>query len=159
MADVLIELTETGADIALEGGDLAQDLGLRTSLLVSLFSDARAPEGSELPSGIGTDPRGWWGDLERRRPVGSLLWVQARSKVTLESIELLRSAAADALSWLVVDDIAEAVEVTASRGGAGIVELEITITRGAASRYRHLWDATEDYDLSAEGLRVALLFR
>jgi len=162
MADIAIRLSEAGADLEIVADDLARDEGLRPAVLISLFSDARAPEGAELPGGPDTDPRGWWADLDRERGIGSTLWVEGRGKITTELLERMRAAAAASLAWLTEDQVAELVEVTATRRGgssSSTVDLEVRITRGTATRYGQLWAGVEDYDLTLEGLRVALLFR
>lgn len=48
------------ADIALKNGALDTDDGLRTAILISLFTDARALDDDVLPAP--EDRRGWWGD-------------------------------------------------------------------------------------------------
>lgn len=159
MVDLLIEPNNfTGADLVLSEAGIGLDPGLKSAVLISLFSDARAPEAAPIEDGA--DLRGWWGDLERSRELGSLLWTESRSKVTTADVEAHRSAAAASLDWLVEDGLAELVEVFASALplSAG-VELRIEITRGAATRFAHLWEGIETYDLSTEGLRLALLFR
>ena len=47
---------------SIRGGDLRTDSDLRTSVLVSLFSDARALESDQIPDGS-SDPRGWCGEV------------------------------------------------------------------------------------------------
>jgi len=160
MVDASILITEDGADLAIEADDLARDDGLRSAILVSLFTDARVPEDTEIPGGLGSDRRGWWADLDRRRGIGSLVWLGERAKITAETMETIRAAASAALDWLVADAIAETVNVAVSRyGTSSTIVLEIEISRGSASRHGRRWAAVENYDLTLEGLRVALLFR
>lgn len=52
------------ADLAIEGGRLVTDDGLRTAILISLFTDARANDDDPLPE-PGADRRGWWGDASQ----------------------------------------------------------------------------------------------
>ena len=49
------------ADLSILGGDLATDDGLRTAVIISLFTDARARADDPLPE-ADADRRGWWGD-------------------------------------------------------------------------------------------------
>ena len=47
------------ADIEIGASDLTTDAGLRTALLLSLFTDRRAEDGDVLPDNA-SDRRGWW---------------------------------------------------------------------------------------------------
>jgi phage gp46-like protein len=110
------------ADLLLGNGQLATDAGMRTAILISLFSDARAADDEELPE-AGSDRRGWWGDAFAReaRPdagtardvnrIGSLLWLLSRSKITARVQAQAQQACEEALAWLVRDGIASAVRV------------------------------------------------
>ena len=111
------------ADLLLGAGQLVSDDGLRTAILISLFSDARAPEEAVLPED-GADRRGWWGDdfaadgsaagsqnATGRNAIGSTLWLLHRSKITPATLQRAREAAFEALGWLVRDGIASAVDV------------------------------------------------
>ena len=102
-----------GADIHMDGTCLAQDDGLYTAVILSLWTDARALDDDRLPPGQ-TDRRGWWGDsypvVERDR-FGSRLWLLRASKQIQESLNLARSYAEEALAWLVEDGVARKVEV------------------------------------------------
>lgn len=110
------------ADLLLGNGQLATDAGMRTAILISLFSDARAADDEQLPE-AGGDRRGWWGDAFARdaRPdagtardanrIGSLLWLLSRSKITARTLAQAQQACAEALAWLVRDGIASAVRV------------------------------------------------
>ncbi|MFO6448906.1 phage GP46 family protein [Erythrobacter sp. NE805] len=110
------------ADLLLANGQLATDDGMRTAILISLFTDARAADDEALPED-GGDRRGWWGDAYARdaRPdagtardrsrIGSLLWLLSRSKITAQVLAQAKQACDDALAWLVRDGIAAAVRV------------------------------------------------
>jgi phage gp46-like protein len=110
------------ADLMLAGGRLSTDDGLRTAILISLFSDARASEDAVLPE-AGDDRRGWWGDqfadgagpeagsANDRNRIGSLLWLLGRAKATTANLQLARQSAEQALGWLVRDGIASRVGV------------------------------------------------
>ena len=102
-----------GADLSMDGPCLAQDEGLYTAVIISLWTDARARDDDRLPLGQ-TDRRGWWGDsypvVERDR-FGSRLWLLRASKQLQESLNLARAYAEEALAWLVTDGVARKVEV------------------------------------------------
>jgi phage gp46-like protein len=159
MVDLLIDPNEfTGADLVLTSAGVSLDHGMKSAVLISLFSDSRAAEGAPIEETA--DRRGWWGDLDKSRELGSQVWTFSRSKITPEDLERIRSASAASLAWLVEDGLAETVEVFASILPLSVgVDLRIEITRGAALRFSHLWDGIATYDLSTEGLRLALLFR
>ncbi|GGJ14278.1 phage GP46 family protein [Neoroseomonas lacus] len=108
------------ADVAVAKGDLVADAGLRTAVLISLFSDALARADDEIPDGT-DDRRGWWGDMPvegvAADPVGSRLWLLARAKRTEETRRRAEIYARDALAWMLTDGVAAAVDVTASWAG------------------------------------------
>lgn len=148
------------ADLLLAQGQIVPDEGLRTAVLISLFTDARAPDDAPLPE-AGQDRRGWWGDVladgagpdagsagDRNR-IGSLLWLLARAKVTPQVLVEARQYAEEALDWLVRDGIARAVRVVASAQQAGptpdalVLAVEIDRPDGPGrQRWDFTWDAS-----------------
>ena len=144
--------TESGADIAIENGQLVLDDGLRTAILISLFSDARASVDDDLPA-EGSDRRGWWGDdyarddrsANRGGAIGSLLWLLARSKILPETLARAREAALSALSWLGEDGIARAVDIAVEVQESRRLALSVLLDRPtgpARQRYDFLWEAS-----------------
>lgn len=123
--------------ISLTGPDLAADDGLRTAVLVSLFTDCRAEADDELPAGDG-DRRGSWDDPER----GSRLWLLSREKQTARTLERAREYAEEALAWLVEDGIARAVTVTAEWVRTGVLGLRVVIERAAGGRFEEMFTRT-----------------
>ncbi|WP_067734500.1 phage GP46 family protein [Novosphingobium naphthalenivorans] len=148
------------ADLLLSGGALATDDGLRTTILISLFTDARASEDAELPE-AGDDRRGWWGDqfaadagpdagsASDRNRIGSLLWLLGRAKATTANLQLARQATEAALGHLVRDGVASrvAVEVESQvvEGGKRRLALGVDIYRPNGpdrERYDFTWEAS-----------------
>lgn len=136
-----------GADLAVADGDLAADGGLRTAVILSLFTDARARSDDD-PSGDPSDRRGWWGDVYPEvegDAIGSRLWLLAREKQTADVLPRARGYAEEALAWMVEDGVAAAVAVDASFPAAGVLSLEVAITRPDgtvfAERFDTLWGA------------------
>jgi len=137
-----------GADLVVAGGLLQVDDGLRTAVLISLFSDMRADEADALPTND-ADRRGWWADtfaeIDGDR-IGSRLWLLSRSKQTDETLELARGYARDALAWLIEDGIASSVVVHTSWHAIGVMRLDVDLaaaTGGAsAQRYTVFWNAS-----------------
>lgn len=134
-------------DIALVGGRLATDDGLRTAILISLFTDARARADDRLPD-KGADPRGWWGNAfspVAGRELGSRLWLLNREKLTAETVERARGYAVEALAWLKDDGIVSALAVDAARIGNQSLALKVTVDRpeGPARQvYDFVWEAS-----------------
>lgn len=138
------------ADLQLEAGDLARELTLRTAVMLSLFSDARATP-VELSRYGDDDPRGWWGDLLAQVDGdrwGSKLWLLEREKQTDETLNRAREYAFDSLRWLSEDGIAERVDVEAAwmdrldpRFPRGFLGLGISIEKPAQpdERFAFVW--------------------
>lgn len=141
---------ELTGDLGLEHGDLERDTTLATSVVLSLFSDARARDDDELPAGD-TDRRGWWGDLlgEEGDRFGSRLWLLSREKVRPQVLVRARQYAREALTWVLEDRIAERVEVEAEfqrlpgEAVPTVLALGISLVRPdlsqVAFRFRYVW--------------------
>lgn len=156
MTDLALRFdAEIGAcDLLLDGGALATDDGLRTAILISLFTDARASAEDQLPEENG-DRRGWWGnafpqaDDQRRRELGSKLWLLSRAKATNASLNLARQTARDALQWLIDDRVAASIDVSAewqaADGTASRLAIGVELTRPsgpARLRFDFTWEAS-----------------
>lgn len=134
------------ADLLLVGGDLATDDGLRTAVIVSLFTDARAAADDPLPE-PGADRRGWWGDAVPRTAgdvIGSRLWLLAREKITGSVLARAREYAEEALAWLVEDRVASAVDVQVEARRPQTLAIGVTIKRPNGpdrSRYDFVWES------------------
>ena len=142
-----------GFDFSIVDGDLSVDDGLRTAVLVSLFTDRRAADDDELPAGS-DDRRGYWGDAYAEIKgdlTGSRLWLLSRAKVLPETLARAREYAEEALAWLTEDKVARAVNVTAvwvdnvnSAELRGVLGLRVAITLADGSR----WADVFNYPLS-----------
>jgi phage gp46-like protein len=134
MPDIAIvwDTTNFRGDWDVTSGDLALDPGgLRSAVLLSLFTDRVAPPGYTAPAGSPTDRRGYWADSYEDEPIGSLLWTLDRSKKT-DDITLLSQARGycqDALQWLITAGVVSSVSCTASWIGAGALGLNINLTQ------------------------------
>lgn len=119
-----------GFDLAVSKGDLSSDDGLRTAVILSLFTDRRVTD-DELPDGE-TKRRGWWADQVAEvdgDQIGSKLWLLQREKQTVEVLERAREYAEEALAWLIEDGVALSVSVATSYPARGILSIEVEITR------------------------------
>lgn len=131
-------------DIALDGPILKTEQGLRSAVLVSLFTDARALDDDVLPDDNGPR-RGHWADTYSDRSLGSRLWLLEREKATDDILQRAQEYATEALQWLVDDGIAQSVNVTTDWFEPGKLGIYITITKGDGST----WQDTFDYELRA----------
>lgn len=133
---------EGRADLSLTRGDLTLEEGLRTAVIISLFSDALARGDDDLGAaegGNGGDRRGWWGDVplpgEVPRRIGSRLWLLRRAKATegtrLRAVTMVR----EALAWMIQDGVVDRIGVDAVLAGAppDRILLTLTLFRGAVS--------------------------
>jgi len=133
------------ADLLLAGAQLATDDGLRTAIVVSLFTDARARDDDPLPAP--EDRRGWWGDalpVAADDRIGSRLWLLGREKRLQAVVGRARDYAAEALAWLVEDGIASSVEVEAEAHAPDRLALAVFVTRPGGpgrQRYDFTWAA------------------
>lgn len=91
-------------DWVLAGSILQTGSDLETAILISLFSDRMANEDDAIPDGSG-DPRGWIGDLNQDVLIGSRLWLLGRSKLTPAVAPAVKTMAAEALQWLIDDNV------------------------------------------------------
>lgn len=133
------------ADLALAGLDLATDDGLKTAVIISLFSDRRAAPDDELPQGL-DDRRGWWGDSFADvdgDQLGSRLWLLQRAKRTPDVLRRAVEYVEEALAWLVADGVASSVSATAEWMGDSGLALVVSIVRPTAqpAQFMFVWEA------------------
>jgi phage gp46-like protein len=110
-------------DFIFEDNDLSMDEGLATAVLISWFTDARAGDDDPIPNANNDqefiDKRGWWGDkvdeIVQDDKIGSLLWLGARDKATIENQNRQVQRATDALEWMKEDGVAKEITVTGER--------------------------------------------
>ncbi|MBN57780.1 MAG: hypothetical protein CMI04_08790 [Oceanospirillaceae bacterium] len=97
---------------------------LRNAVLISLFTDARAPA-DQVPDGM--DNRGFWADMDlpNGESLGSTLWTLQREKITAQLLTRLRDLATSALAWMIDDGQLQAVNVTVERYGLDGVAWQI----------------------------------
>lgn len=131
-------------DWSITRGDLAVDAGLRSAVLVSLFTDRIASPDYTPPAGGPTDRRGWWGDTYSSAPWGSRLWQLNRSKKSDGRLVLnqARDYCREALQWLLDRGIAAKVAVACDWIKPDVLGIEIEITKpnGTTTRpFRFEW--------------------
>lgn len=116
MSDIALEMDPDigAASVVIENNDLKRDDGLRTSILISLFTDRRAEDGDVLPPGA-TDRRGWWADEFADLPgykIGSRLWLLERCKESNENLNRATQYAREALKWLIDTGVTDRIDVS-----------------------------------------------
>ncbi|MBS1015400.1 phage GP46 family protein [Acetobacter persici] len=118
--------------------DVETGQDLITAIQISLLSD-RAAEADWTYS---LDKRGWWGDADNDRPLGSKLWTLAYLPAANTQTYLGRAEgyAIEALSWLIDDGICKDVDCDASYADSDLM-LNITLTKADNStlQYAYLW--------------------
>ncbi|GAB2182683.1 phage GP46 family protein [Denitratisoma sp. agr-D3] len=136
-----------GVDMALVDGLLAEDDGLDTAIILSLFTDRRAEKSDTLPLGA-TDRRGWWADAFSTPigdKIGSRLWLTWPGKQTAENLRNAELFAEEALAWLVTDGIAASVAVSGSNPRDGLLALSVQIVKPSGDTLNYqidsLWSA------------------
>ncbi len=135
---------DSAADLSLVDGDLLTEGGLKTAVIVSLFTDRRARADDRLPQD-GADRRGWWGDVAARDAddeIGSRLWLLSREKATPQVLARAREYCLEAIAWMLRDRVASAVEVETWKTPEGWLGIAVFITRpGGPDRLRfdHVW--------------------
>lgn len=127
-------------DWVIAGPDLLSGQDLETSVIISLFTDARASADDIIPDGTG-NPRGWWGDTNWPRPLGSKLWLLERAKQTEQTRQRAQDYIEAALAWLIEDGIAASVSVVTQWQGRGFLAAAVTIAEpdGRTSAFNYQW--------------------
>lgn len=115
-------------------GGVADEPGLATAVLLSLFLDRRAEADDQVDDTGLLARRGWVGDAlsipgaASGDRVGSRLWLLARAKQQDETLRLAEDYAREALDWLLADGLAAEVAVAAAWIARGVMELTVTVT-------------------------------
>ncbi len=129
MSDLALIYKDGMTDLDLSGSGAVMDAGLRTAVIVSLFTDRRAGAADEPPDGT-DDRRGWWGDVYPAVDndlIGSRLWLLDRAKQTSANLRRAEAYAQEALAWLVEDGVLASVAVVASYPRTGVLLLRVRL--------------------------------
>jgi phage gp46-like protein len=119
-------------DWILEPPDLASGRDLETAAIISLFTDRLALADDILPDPQDSDRRGWWADWDAAEgPIGSRLWLLTREKTLEETRLRAEDYCRESLRWLLDDDVADSVEVSAAYNAQapGRLDVDVIITR------------------------------
>lgn len=133
-------------DLDQAGYDLRTESGLRSAVMVSLFTDRRAKDDDVIPDGT-DDRRGSWQDAyldATDDSHGSRLWLLSREKEIPQTLVRAREYAEEALQWLIDDGIAKGVTVLAERVRSGVLGLQIVIELVSGGAYEDVFDYTTE---------------
>lgn len=135
MADLRIYIYKNSPEVNLIGGDLEQDKGLSTSVLISLLTDL-SPSGGP----------GYWGDTiagkTKEQWIGSRLFTIKKNNNAshVRAIQYIK----DALQQMIDDNIAASIGVVVNKINAQSAAFKITITKPSGEElnflYRKNWD-------------------
>jgi phage gp46-like protein len=132
-------------DLSMRKDDVAEDLGLRTACLLSLFTDRRAEDDDPLPA-LDNDRRGWWADefaQVQGDKIGSRLWLLDRSKRTGDVVRRAEELTREALQWMLEDRVAERIDVVVDARQVALL-IAVTLFRPQRDpvtfRFAHVWD-------------------
>lgn len=142
--DILMQHNGKYFDIALENGDLQQDLSFYTAIMSSLFVNKRA-NSDEI-----TQPQnqsGWWGNLYNQDPtyeIGSKLWILKQTRNTTDILNKGISFIQDGLKWLPDGGYCQSVNVSGKRTSDNIeFSIVIHVTKNQVEKYTiKLWENT-----------------
>ncbi|WP_424140251.1 phage GP46 family protein [Roseomonas chloroacetimidivorans] len=130
--DIVIEWDKAlgRGDWKIADGSLAIDGGLKSAVLVSLFTDRRAAP-DFVPTDGTTDRRGWWADTYEGEQIGSRLWQYERAKKFGRTTLLaeVKKTCAEALQWLLDDGVAASLTVNTGWLNATTIAVAISITQ------------------------------
>ncbi len=142
--DIALDFNNNQFDIAADNGDLVSEEGLRTALMISLFTDARARDDDEIPDGS-NDKRGYWGDADEEDSMGSRLWLLGRAKETQDTLDRGKEYATEAVQWFFKDGIAKQTNVETYWLRKGVMAIVIILTMLDGSTFEDLFE----YELKA----------
>lgn len=121
-------------DMVVENSEIQTDESLRSSVLVSLFTDARC-EDSEIP--IGSKSRGgFWGDAIFKETTGSKLWLLNRSKYVKDTLIKSKEYIEQSLFWMIQDGIAKEIIVETDFNQNKYMEINIFITKNSGEKIK-----------------------
>lgn len=150
MQDVLIRKSggNNFYEIQVEDGNIQSVDGLESTIVVSLFTDARAPEN------IVSDAirrRGWVGNIlnENLQEIGSLLWLLDQSRLTTLDINEARIHALNSLQILIDRNIVNGISVEVTKTEIDVlIKITFSDLENIIDEYITLWRVTSAFNLS-----------
>lgn len=132
-------------DWDLTSGDISLWSDIEGAVMVSLFTDRRAPD-DWVPTDGTNDRRGWWADIYEGDQIGSLLWTLDRVKISDSAgmLALARQYCLDALKWLLSTGTVSKIDVATrwlnpggQRNGIGI---QVVVRQPSGEQVKFLYD-------------------
>lgn len=165
IASLVLQDQKTGTtriDWMMDGTDLADDDGLETAILISLFTDRLADADDTVPglatAGYGAPPdrRGWWGDMPPDPQAadgppaltGSRFWLRAGWPANAQTARRIELDAHEALQWLIEGGIAQRIEVSTKWMSRDVLGLHVSLAQRDAKgshelfEYDYVWSPT-----------------
>ena len=130
-----------------DGGDLTNEVGFDTAIIISLFTDARA-DGSEVPEP--SYRRGWFGNTLSDIPnfeIGSKLWLLEQTAATQDTLNKAEDYAAQSLQWMVDQGYASRIDINAEYEDDNSMTLTIDLFAAddlITTKSFSLWENTGD---------------
>jgi phage gp46-like protein len=109
--------TKNRGDWTCNAGDLTVDPGgVRTAVILSLFTDRVAQSDYVAPAGSSQNRHGWWGDTYEPSPIGSRLWQLNRTAISDRNTVLNQAndMCLEALQWMVDAGVVSGITVQTS---------------------------------------------
>jgi phage gp46-like protein len=133
-------VSQSRGDWVVAGAGLQSGSDLSTAVIISLFTDRVANASDALPDTSG-DRRGWWGDLGQDIPIGSRLWLLARSKLSNAVAVAAKGYITEALQWLISDGVAAAVQVVTTVVLPNMLTATVTLQQstGTTTAFKFNW--------------------
>lgn len=148
MQDVLIRKSGSFYEVQVENGNIESVDGLESTIVVSLFTDARAPA-DIVPDAIRR--RGWVGNIlnENLEEIGSLLWLLDQSRLTTLDINEARIHALNCLQPLINRGIVNGIDVEVSKTEIDVlIKIIFSDLENITDEYITLWRVTSAFNLS-----------
>ena len=132
-------------DARLAYGDLDPGYTLTTAILISLFSDRRAPVDLDLPDPTGSR-RGYWADTFAEiegDQMGSLLWTLVHRTQSAQTLEAARQYCIEALQWMIEDGVCQRYDVECEYPRLNWMAIGVTVHKPDQTlryKFNYLWD-------------------
>ncbi len=133
-------------DIGIAAPDLATDAGMRTAVIISLFTDRIAEAVDDVDANA--NRRGWWADIlsdVQGDKIGSRLWLLGRSKQTKDTLLRAKEYAQEALQWLLDDGVASRLQIETEWVERSTLGIRVQIYKAAGEPF----DQVFEYSLEA----------
>ena len=135
--DVLLRLTNDGAEICIEDELICCDREFDTAVLLSLFG------GNAEDDGTVEKRMGWWGNYTGEDGTKKMISryqaaTYGKALTTNSAKEALEAARLD-LQWLIDEGVADDLEITGSIASVNRFDLSVTLLKNGAEIYKNTY--------------------